>query len=79
MGGASENYPDDRLNLPAICQHYTRETDGGHLGNPDVGKIRLAKAFWVLMARIAGWNGSGGGGTPRPPAPTNLRVVPGGH
>jgi len=80
VGNASENYPDDQVNLPAICQHYTRETDGGHLGNPDVGKIRLAKAFWVLMARIAGWNpGSGGPTTPLPPAPTNLRIVPGVH
>ncbi|MGE0463955.1 MAG: hypothetical protein AB7Q16_21520 [Vicinamibacterales bacterium] len=78
VGGASENYPNDGLNLPAVCQHYTRETDGGHLGNPDVGKIRLAKAFWVLMARIAGWNPGGGGGTtPVPPAPSNLRIVPG--
>jgi len=78
VGNASENHPDDHLNLPAICQHYTRETDGGHLGNPEVGKIRLAKAFWVLMARIAGWNpGPVGNPTPLPPAPSNLRIVPG--
>jgi len=77
-GGAGENYPDDGLNLPAICQHYTPESNGGHLGNPEVGKIRLAKAFWVLMARIAGWN-PGGTSTPLPPAPTNLRIVPGGQ
>ena len=51
-----ENYPDDRLNLPAICQNYTTEVEGGHLGSVSGGKIRLAKAFWVLMARIAGWN-----------------------
>jgi hypothetical protein len=80
-GNASENYPDDGLNLPAICQHYTRESDGGHLGNPDVGKIRIAKAFWILMARVAGWNppggGGGGGGAPRTPAtPANLRIIP---
>ena len=73
-GNASENYPDDGQNIPALCQHYTRETDGGHLGNPDVGKIRVAKAFWVLMARIAGWN-PGGPGAPRPLAPANLRIV----
>jgi len=53
----SENYPDDGQNLPAICQHYTTETDGGHLGQVSAGKIRVAKAFWVLMARIAGWDG----------------------
>jgi hypothetical protein len=59
-GNNSENYPNDGINTPAICQHYTREADGGHLGNPDVGKIRLAKAFWILMARVAGWNPDGG-------------------
>ena len=75
-GAGSENYPDDGVNDPAICQHYTAEVNGGHPGNPDVGKIRLAKAFWVLMARVAGWN-PGGGGTTVPPAPTNLRIVPG--
>jgi hypothetical protein len=56
-GNGYENYPDDGLDLPAICQHYTSETDGGHLGTPSAGKIRVAKAFWVLMARIAGWDG----------------------
>jgi len=54
-GNRSENYPNDGINTPAICQNFTREVDGGHLGNPDVGKIRAAKALWVLMARIAGW------------------------
>jgi hypothetical protein len=52
----SENYPDDGLSIPAICQHYTTEIDGGHLGSVSVGAIRTAKAFWVLMAQIAGWN-----------------------
>jgi hypothetical protein len=81
-GNASENYPDDGLRLPAICQHYTRESEGGHLGNPDSGKIRLAKAFWIVMARIAGWTPTGGGGggnpppVPPPAAPTNIRVIP---
>ncbi|MCB8923528.1 MAG: hypothetical protein H6662_18225 [Ardenticatenaceae bacterium] len=54
-GNTSENYPDDGLNIPAICPHYTTEVDGGHLGNVSVGKIRVAKAFWVLMAQLAGW------------------------
>jgi hypothetical protein len=62
-GTASENHPDDGLDIPAICQRYTRESDGGHLGNPDVGKIRVAKAFWILMARVAGWNPDGGSNT----------------
>lgn len=55
--GNCENHPNDGQNLPAICQLYTTETDGGHLGSVSAGKIRVAKAFWVLMARIAGWDG----------------------
>jgi hypothetical protein len=50
-----ENEPDDGLQLPAICQDYTTEPDAGHLGSVSAGGLRLAKAFWVLMARIAGW------------------------
>jgi hypothetical protein len=55
--GGGENYPDDGAALPAICQHYTTEIDGGHLGSVSAGRIRVAKAFWVLMARLAGWGG----------------------
>lgn len=50
-----EDYPDDSLNIPAICPQYTTETDGGHLGSISAGGIRVAKAFWVLMANLAGW------------------------
>jgi hypothetical protein len=75
-GNASENYPNDGVNLPAICQHYTPESDGGHLGNPDIGKIRLAKAFWILMARVAGWNPGGGPVVDRPLPPSGLRILP---
>lgn len=50
-----ENTPDDNLNYPAICQAYTTESDGGHLGSVSGGRIQMAKAFWVLMAQIAGW------------------------
>jgi hypothetical protein len=52
-----ENHPDDGKNYPAICQAYTTETDGGHLGSVSGGGLRVAKAFWVLMAKIAGWDG----------------------
>ena len=54
-GQVRENYPDDGVDLPALCQHYTTEPDGGHLGAASAGMIRLAKAWWVLMAQIAGW------------------------
>jgi hypothetical protein len=52
-----EDHPDDNLDIPAICPQYTTETEGGHLGSISAGGIRVAKAFWVLMARIAGWDG----------------------
>jgi hypothetical protein len=57
-GNRSENYPDDGLEYLAICQHYTTEVNGGHLGTVSTGSIRVAKAFWVLMAYLAGWNGT---------------------
>lgn len=50
-----EANPDDHLDIPAICPQYTTETEGGHLGAISAGGIRVAKAFWVLMAKIAGW------------------------
>ncbi len=53
----TENYPDDGVDLEAICPHYTTETEGGHLGSASSGGVRVAKAFWVLMAKIAGWKG----------------------
>jgi hypothetical protein len=57
-GHNSENYPDDGMAIPAICQHYTTEVNAGHLGAVDTGKLRVAQAFWVLMSRLAGWGGS---------------------
>lgn len=42
-------------NVEAICQDYTNEENAGHL-NP-FGRQQIAKAIWVLMARIAGWDG----------------------
>jgi hypothetical protein len=56
QNGECENYPDDGIDLLAICQDYTTEINGGHLGSVSAGKIQLAKGFWVLMARVAGWN-----------------------
>jgi hypothetical protein len=40
-----------------ICEAYSAD----RVGHPSQdGAIRLAKGFWWLMARIAGWSGSGG-------------------
>ena len=58
QSGDCENNPDDGKSIPAICQDYTTEAEAGHLGSVSSGRIRLVKAFWVLMARLAGWDGS---------------------
>ncbi|MFZ0427812.1 MAG: hypothetical protein WAO20_06830 [Acidobacteriota bacterium] len=71
-GNASENHPSDGVNIPAVCQEKTLETDGGHLGTAQ-GVISVAKGFWLLVAEIAGW--SPGGSTQPPLPPTNLRVT----
>lgn len=47
-----ENWPNDNVASPALCQDYTIETDGGHLGNPAAGMIRAAKAFWLALAAL---------------------------
>jgi hypothetical protein len=39
----------------ALCADYTREEVGGHLNAR--GMQRMAKAYWVLMAKLAGWDG----------------------
>ncbi len=40
-----------------ICREYTTESEGGHLGSVSAGKIRVAKAIWILLAQLAGWQG----------------------
>ncbi|MCI0519986.1 MAG: hypothetical protein L0Z70_06970 [Chloroflexi bacterium] len=40
-------------NIEAICDEYTDEEVNGHLNA--LGSLRMAKAMWVLMARLAGW------------------------
>lgn len=42
--------------FPVLCQEYTEESRGGHLNA--LGSQRIARALWVLMARIAGWQGN---------------------
>ncbi len=48
-------YDKAGLGYLAICKDYTTEIDGGHLGSVSAGRIRVAKAFWVLMAELSGW------------------------
>ena len=50
---------------PAMCADYTQELVGGHLNSR--GRLYMAKAHWVLMARLAGWVP---GEEPPPPSPT---------
>lgn len=46
---------EDGNQIPVLCQEYTVEEQGGHLNA--LGSLRLAKAMWVMMARLAGWDG----------------------
>jgi hypothetical protein len=56
------------LDYQIICETYTTESGGGHLGSMSTGKIRVAKAFWVLMAQVAGWRPTSQPPPPPPPA-----------
>jgi hypothetical protein len=40
--------------IEAICDEYTDEVNAGHLNA--LGRLQVAKGFWVLMARLAGWS-----------------------
>lgn len=58
-GGTAQTFPyihsDNMLDLDGS---YTE--DGDHVG--ERGALRLAKALWWLLARLAGWDGGSGGG-----------------
>ena len=54
-----------------LCTEYTTESEGGHLGSVSAGKIRVAKAIWVMLAQLSGWVP---GSTPLPTA-TPTRIV----
>lgn len=54
---------------PRICDEYSSETYGGHLSN-GAAKVRVAKAVWVALARMAGW--VPGGSDTQPPTVTQL-------
>lgn len=38
---------------PVLCPQYTEESRGGHPNA--LGSQRMARALWILMAQIAGW------------------------
>ena len=60
---------------PVICQNYTTEISGGHLGTVSGGKIAVAKAYWVLMACVQGWDACSTGIVTTPtPTPTSAVV-----
>jgi hypothetical protein len=46
-------YDNQNQGHEAICDEYTEELNGGHLNA--LGMQRMAKAYWVLVAQIAGW------------------------
>jgi len=48
-------HPDNMLDYDASWNKVSHTEDGDHIG--EVGTLRLAKAMWWLLARIAGWDG----------------------
>lgn len=48
-------HPDNMKDYDGSWNMIAHSEDGDHIG--EVGALRLAKAMWWLLARIAGWNG----------------------
>jgi uncharacterized protein YjdB len=48
-------HPDNMYDYDASWNKISHTEDGDHIG--EVGTLRLAKAMWWLLARIAGWDG----------------------
>jgi len=52
----SQIHPDNLKDYDSSWNVITSgDTDGDHIG--EVGALRIAKATWWMLARIAGWNG----------------------
>ncbi len=49
-------HPADCTDIPASCGHSDGNVQGGDASMAYVCKLK-AKAFWVMMARLAGWDG----------------------
>jgi hypothetical protein len=48
-------HPDNMMDYDVSWNRIPHAEDGDHIG--EVGALRLAKAMWWMLARIAGWNG----------------------
>ncbi len=48
-------HPDNMMDYDLSWNPITHTEDGDHIG--EVGALRLAKAMWWMLARIAGWDG----------------------
>lgn len=46
-------HPDNMMDYDASWNPVPHDEDGDHIG--EVGTVRLAKALWWLLARMAGW------------------------
>jgi hypothetical protein len=42
-------------NQTAVCDEYVEEIFAGHLNS--LGSSRMARAIWVMMAQLVGWEG----------------------
>lgn len=49
-------HPDNRLDYDDEWNMISAVEDGDHIG--EVGALRLGKALWWMLARIAGWDGN---------------------
>jgi hypothetical protein len=49
-------HPDNQLDYDASWNMISAVEDGDHIG--EVGALRLGKALWWMLARIAGWDGN---------------------
>ncbi len=76
-GGTSHDFefihPDNMLDL-----NGSYVEDGDHIG--EIGTIRLAKAMWWMLARMAGWDGYAEGSDHEAPSvPQNVSAVSAGE
>ncbi|MCK4879950.1 MAG: Ig-like domain-containing protein, partial [Bacteroidales bacterium] len=51
----AEIHPENMMDYNSSWDLITHTEDGDHIG--EVGTVRLAKAMWWMLARMAGWDG----------------------